>query len=87
MLRRSLASCLSLAALTAVAVTAFGSAASAHAGNHANMTFGELADHLAASMDHKLTIMVVVLLAVVTGVSLALVRRTALRRPPEKSVT
>jgi hypothetical protein len=74
--RRSLALRLSLAALAAAG---FATEASAHAGSHAHMTFGELANHLAASMDHRLAILMVVLFAAVAGATAMLARRSGHR--------
>jgi len=66
---RSFASKTSLAALTAMALSGFSTAASAHVGDHSHMTLAGMADHLWSSFDHKLTIMAVVLVMALAGAS------------------
>ncbi len=46
------------------------SAALAHGGDHSHMTIVEAASHLLSSLDHRLTIMAVVLLAAVAASAL-----------------
>jgi hypothetical protein len=52
-----------------------GTAAHAHAGDHAHMTFAGLANHLLASLDHTSAIMAVVLAMALAGASALLARR------------
>jgi hypothetical protein len=87
MIRHRIVSRLPLAALTAVAVAGSGSAALAHAGDHSHMTFGELADHLATSLDHRLTLVAVVLFVAVTVATVLLARRPGPGRLPETPET
>jgi type IV secretory pathway VirB2 component (pilin) len=72
---RSFASKTVLAAVAAMAVTGLSTAASAHVGDHSHMTFAEIANHLLASLDHKFTIMAVVLAIAVAGASVLLAYR------------
>jgi len=84
---RSFASKTSLAVLTAIAVAGFSTAASAHVGDHSHMTVAEMANHLLASLDHKFTIMAVVLVMAVAGASVLLATRKGQERSREKSGT
>ena len=83
---RTLASRLSFAALIALAVAGSGSAAFAHVGDHSQMTVAEMANHLLSSLDHKYTIMMVVLVMALAGASVLLASRKRWRSP-EKSAT
>jgi ABC-type enterochelin transport system permease subunit len=75
MLRRFFASKTALAAVTAMAVSGLSTAASAHVGDHSRLTVAELANHLMSSLDHKYTIMTVVLVMAFTGASVVLAYR------------
>jgi ABC-type uncharacterized transport system permease subunit len=65
----------------ALAVAGSGSAAFAHAGDHSRLTVAEMANHLMSSLDHKYTIMTVVLVMAFTGASVALAYRKRSRSP------
>lgn len=87
MIPRSIATKFSLAALVAVATIGFSSAAFAHVGDHTHMTVAEIANHLWSSLDHKLTIMAVVLVMALAGASVLLARRKGRGRSPETPAT
>jgi type IV secretory pathway VirB2 component (pilin) len=84
---RPFASKTSLAAFTAIAAAAFSTAAFAHAGDHSLMTVAEMANHLLSSLDHRLTIVTVVLAIAAAGVSVLLVCRKSGDRSPGTPAT
>ena len=82
MIRRTL----SLSALIALSLIGLSTAGLAHVGDHSQMTFAQLADHLTSGPDHMLAITAVVLaMAIATGAGLLASRND--RRRPEKSTT
>lgn len=84
---RPFATHVSRAALAALVLTGLSSAAFAHAGDHSLMTVAEMADHLLSSLDHKLTVMAVVLAMALAGASVLLARRRRRGRWPGRSAT
>lgn len=71
MLRRSIARPLAIAVVLAFSSTT----ALAHAGDHAHMTFAEIANHLLASLDHASAIAAIVTVVAAAGATALLTYR------------